>query len=109
MIGLSPEAKLQIRKIQEAYKKDLGSKMILIVKAAQVYFDAQGSDRSEAEIQKLLHQLAGSAGMYGMEKLGDIAREGDHLLAEKKSFNETSSELKSLLGKLQQCAEQYSN
>lgn len=60
-----------------------------------------GSAEADAELRGLAHKLAGSAGMYGLDDLGQLARELVHSLDAGAARTEVIARARALIGALE--------
>ena len=70
----------QIEALRQLYLQDLPARRIAFIEAWQGCTDG-GGEASWLGLRDVAHKLSGSAPCYGLEALGDAARELDRLLS----------------------------
>jgi chemotaxis protein histidine kinase CheA len=72
----------QIYELRRQYVAKLGHKIDLLQQQWSGILACSGNLESQPDFQRLLHNLRGSAGVYGCVELGEIAGEIEKLLVQ---------------------------
>jgi len=102
MSQLSLDTIKKMEAMKARYVASLSQKLSDISSAGESYFSSQGQSENRAALKTLVHQMAGSAGMYGLDEMGDKARKCDGLLSKKTDFFDSKTELEQALEALKE-------
>jgi HPt (histidine-containing phosphotransfer) domain-containing protein len=81
------EIEASMQALREKYRQKLTEKIKQIEQLIKKYADLN-KEEDLLLLRHMLHQLAGSAGMYGYAKLGQFSHQAERLLSERPSFEE---------------------
>jgi HPt (histidine-containing phosphotransfer) domain-containing protein len=78
---LTEETRALVEELRQKYIASLGDKRDGIARSRKRAFAASATTDDRQELLLLIHRIAGSAGSYGLDELGQAALELDHSLA----------------------------
>lgn len=80
MSELSQQAQIRMQEMREKYKASLRNKQADIERHWESCMQSKWAEEPVSALKALVHKLAGSAGLYGFDALGDAARALDGAL-----------------------------